>query len=377
MFNNPTIKTIFNYLSYLALFVGTGFISGAIVHSGKFSDIPKYIAIGLFGVVLFAVGSLTQEILSGKHTMNKLEATKFFLFSLFLSIGIGMISGGFQHFTDFPAYSSYLIPIGFLLSWLAFLLKNNSGFNPKILATTVGILVLCLPLYFGLNAYAKSLAAQNCNSTIGFLSIKASASEGHSEDNCNNQNPTKVSPTISKSKDTAYDSMVMKKPNVVDDKTFIEYVIPHHQDALDNSQTMLKFTKDPELIIFLNNVIKNQGNEIETLRGYYKTWFGKEYVDTYNKPIQRYTGMTSVQAEKEYITGMLGHHNGIIDIAKMVLTDSKFQYKPEILELSKQIIKDQEADNIILKKWLTEKYGVKSNFTNEIHDDSDGHTEGH
>jgi hypothetical protein len=194
MFNNPTIKTIFNYLSYLALFVGTGFISGAIVHSGKFSDISKYIAIGLFGVVLFAVGSLTQEILSGKHSMNKLEATKFFLFSLFLSIGIGMISGGFQHFTDFPAYSSYLIPIGFLLSWLAFLLKNNSGLNPKILATTVGILVLCLPLYLGLSAYAKTLEVAKCPAEIGFISIKVSASEGHKEEQCSK--PLSKSPSM-------------------------------------------------------------------------------------------------------------------------------------------------------------------------------------
>jgi Domain of unknown function (DUF305) len=264
MITNPTTKTILNYLSYLSLFIGTGFISRAIVHSGKLSDIPKYIAIGVLGVFLFAIGSLTQEILSGKHSMNKLEAAKFFLFSLFLSIGIGMISGGFQHFTDFPAYSSFLIPIGFMLSWSAFLFKNNAGFNSKIMATTVGILVLCLPLYLGLSAYAKSLSAQNCEASVSLLSIRASASEGHSDNNCNKQIPTKVSQTISKSKDTAHDSMTMQKSNVVDDKTFIEYVIPHHQDAVDNSQTVLKFTKDSELITFLNNVIKNPNIETQS-----------------------------------------------------------------------------------------------------------------
>jgi uncharacterized protein (DUF305 family) len=372
---NPTTKTILNYLSYLSLFIGTGFISGAIVHSGKFSDIPKYIAIGVLGVFLFAIGSLTQEILSGKHSMNKLEAAKFFLFSLFLSIGIGMISGGFQHFTDFPAYSSFLIPIGFILSWCAFLFKNNIGFNPKIIATTVGILVLCLPLYFGLNTYAKSLVAQNCEASINFLSIRASASEGHSDNNCNKQIPTKVSQTISKSKVAPHDSMTMEKPNVVDDKTFIEYVIPHHQDAVDNSQTVLKFTKDPELVTFLNNVIKNQGNEITKLKGYYKTWYGADYVSDSNyKPMMNLDNLTGKDLDKAYIQGMLGHHSGIIEVAKIVLTDSKFQYKPEILDLSKQIIKDQEADNVVLNKWLAEKYGVKLNSNQVPQDESDGHS---
>jgi uncharacterized protein (DUF305 family) len=354
---NPTTKTILNYLSYLSLFIGTGFISGAIVHSGKFSEIPKYIAIGVLGVFLFAVGSLTQEILSGKHSMNKLEAAKFFLFSLFLSIGIGMISGGFQHFTDFPAYSSFLIPIGFILSWCAFLFKNNTGFNSKILATTVGILVLCLPLYFGLNTYARRLSPQNCDSTLGLLEIKAFASGTHND--CK-----KLAPKP--------EAMLMSKPNVIDDKTFIEYVIPHHQDAVDSSTKVLVTTQDPELKAFLENVIKTQGNEIATLKGYYKTWFGSDYISSGNNSMMKLDGLTGVAIDKSYVQGMLGHHSGIIDVAKMVQTDSKFQYKPEIIALSRQIIKDQEADNVVINKWLVEKYGVSKVV--ETHDESDGHT---
>jgi uncharacterized protein (DUF305 family) len=373
MIINPTIKIILNYLSYLSLFIGTGFISGAIVHSGKFSDIPKYIAIGVLGVFLFAIGSLTQEILSGKHSMNKIQAAKFFLFSLFLSIGIGMISGGFQHFTDFPGYSSFLIPIGFVVSWCAFLFKNNTGFNSKILATTLGILILCLPLYFGLNTYAKSLANQNCEAGMGLLSIRVNASEGHSDNNCNKQIPTKVSQTISKSKDTAHESMSMQKPNVVDDKTFIEYVIPHHQDAIDSSTKVLSMTQNQELKAFLNNVIKTQSGEIEILKGYYKTWFNSDYKDKGEYKAMIKVTKTGIEAEKEYVQGMLGHHSGIIDVAKKVVaSDLGYTYKPEIIALSRQIIKDQEADNAVLNKWLVEKYGVSKAM--ETHDESDGHT---
>ena len=74
---------------------------------------------------------------------------------------------------------------------------------------------------------------------------------------------------------------------------------------------------------------------------------------------------------------MLGHHSGIIDIAKGVLTDFKYQYKPEILTLSKQIIKDQEADNITLNRWLKEKYPATKidtkNPSTKHNDDHSGH----
>jgi uncharacterized protein (DUF305 family) len=66
--------------------------------------------------------------------------------------------------------------------------------------------------------------------------------------------------------------------------------------------------------------------------------------------------VTGNDLDKTYIQGMVGHHSGIIDVAKAVLIDSKFQYKSEILALSKQIIKDQESDNAVLNKWLNTKY---------------------
>ena len=55
--NQTTRNIILSYLSYLSLFVGTAFISGGIVHSGNTSEIPKYIGIGLTGILLFLAGS--------------------------------------------------------------------------------------------------------------------------------------------------------------------------------------------------------------------------------------------------------------------------------------------------------------------------------
>lgn len=159
-------------------------------------------------------------------------------------------------------------------------------------------------------------------------------------------------------------NMMMQTPQVKDDKTFIQYVIPHHQDAIDSSSKILASTQDPELKAFVANVIKTQGQEITMLKSYYKTWYGEEYKDDGGyKPMMMLENLTGKQLDKAYIQGMLGHHSGIIDVAKKVVADTSSTYKPETVSLSRQIIKDQEVDNVVLQKWLDSKYTSSNTST--------------
>ena len=412
-----TRAILLSYLSYLILFVGTAFVSGAIVHVGNISELSKYAVIGTLGVILFITGSYIQEFILNKDNLKNEGIVKFFFFSLLLSVGIGMVSGGTQHYSDFPTYSSYLIPIGLVLSLIAYLLKNNYYITSKLWATIVGVfLLVSLPLHFGLIALANNLNAQSAkakaelcikkNSFIP-LTIIAQASGGHDEVIC----PTGGNATSHNETTTAHNevrghnetnykcpaaqsdkempgmcmsnSSMLSTPLVNDDKTFIQYVIPHHQDAVDASTKILASTQDIELKAFASNVIKTQGQEIATLKEYYKTWYGIEYPANGNyKQMMNLDNLGGQNLDKAYIQGMLGHHSGIIDVAKkVVVSDLSYTYKPEILALSKQIIKNQEADNIVLQKWLDSKYKnavsttpVKTNpQTPAVHDESDGH----
>jgi uncharacterized protein (DUF305 family) len=361
----PITTILFSYLSYLALFVGTAFISGAIVHSGNISEIPKYIVIGLIGLTLFVAGSFVQETIINKNSLQGTKLVKFLFFSLLLSVGIGMISGGVQHFTDFPVYSSFLIPLGVLLSLVAFLLKNSYSISSKVWVLILSVFaLLSLILNIGLGAYANSLVKkvpEYCETKASFLAVKVNASGTHAED-C-------IKPAQN-------NSMTMDMSNnskVKDDRSFIDYVIPHHQDAVDGSQELLKISKDPELISFLNNVIATQTKEIDLLKRYYKSWFGAEYKDSYIKLQNRYFGMNELEASKTFTQNMLAHHSGIIDVAKKVVaSDIGYSYKPEIVELSQQIIKDQEADNVVLNNWLGAKYKTVE-ITKTNSDDHSGH----
>ena len=356
--NQSTKNIILSYLSYLALFVGTGFISGAVVHSGNITEIPKYIVFGVVGVVLFLIGSFVQEFVINKEP-NKTGIVKFFFLSLLLSIGIGMISGGTQHFSDFPQYSALLIPLGLILSLIAFLFKNNYVLSAKAFGAIVGAFALIsLPLYFGLNTYASSLvnlSKETCKT--GFLEVVVFASEGHSEPNCTSQTTkvTNFNPTMSMSGDSMIKGMDGMSKGVIDDQSFLEGMIPHHQEAVDSSNQVIKTTTDIELKAFAQNVIAAQTKEINEMKAWYKSWFNIEY-----SPNSNYMAMmggmknkTGVELNKEYVKGMLGHHGEAIEMAKKIQTVSK---RPEILKLSNDIITSQSIENKILEGWLMDKY---------------------
>lgn len=235
MQNQKSTRTILlSYFSYLILFVGTAFVSGAIVHVGNVAEIAKYAVIGIAGIALFITGSFIQEFVLNKENLKDEGIIKFFLFSLMLSVGIGMISGGTQHYSDFPTYSSYLIPIGLVLSLIAYLLKNNYYITSKLWGIIVGVFILIsLPLHFGLITLANNLNAQSakektelCSKKTSYISftINANASVGHDDTIC----PTVSVKTNKNTMMGMNDGLMTKDFTVKDDKSFIQYVIPHH-----------------------------------------------------------------------------------------------------------------------------------------------------
>ncbi|GAA2641298.1 hypothetical protein [Streptomyces vastus] len=78
--------------------------------------------------------------------------------SLLLSFGIGMLSGGLQHFEDFPDRGAVLVPLGITVSFIAFVLKDAHSswrriFGPMGLA----VLLTATVGFFGLRAVADGL----------------------------------------------------------------------------------------------------------------------------------------------------------------------------------------------------------------------------
>ncbi|KGE19364.1 hypothetical protein [Paenibacillus wynnii] len=114
---------IYKYLVYVIYFLGIGMTSSGIVLM-PFNAV-RYSIILIIGLSLFLAGSIFNEIVINQHKMTAAESVKLIALSLTLALGIGMISGGISHFKESPIYVAYLIPMGIVISFISFILKNN------------------------------------------------------------------------------------------------------------------------------------------------------------------------------------------------------------------------------------------------------------
>lgn len=102
-----------------------------------------------------------------KRSLKENAILRVILFSVVLSMGIGMISGAIQHFTDTPKYAVFLIPTGIIVSLFGFLLKNQIRLTKAILGwSAVCLLIVCIPLCFVLNALAEDISTPHSHTSI-------------------------------------------------------------------------------------------------------------------------------------------------------------------------------------------------------------------
>jgi len=306
-------KVTLPYLIYLMYFLGVGFLGGAIVH---FPVNPGlYGMIGVVGAIIFTFAStLNERIINKRHLLQE-GVIKIIFYSLVLSIGLGMISGGVQHFIDFPMYASYLVPTGFIISLIGFVLSKEIELDLKHKLLLLGkILLIAIPLFLILNTWAKTI-----DTTVG----------GHGHGAVNESNISEES--------------VAHSAQVTNDEEFISQMIPHHQEAIETSNIIINKSTNADLKRFSIGVVSIQTTEVNQMKDWYSSWFGEEYtpLSNYMPMMGKLTQFSGVELDKNYITGMIAHHKGAINMAKQILPITQ---KTEIKKMAENIISVQSRE---------------------------------
>lgn len=131
------------HFSTLTKYIGVSFITGSISH-GFFSE-SRAIFTGILGVFFFLAGSFLEEWINIKHSWNIIIAWTL------LSVGIGAVTGGLQHFPDSPERSVWIIPIGYLISLFFFAFIHEYKLTRKeykyIAVSAIGMTLLSISLF--------------------------------------------------------------------------------------------------------------------------------------------------------------------------------------------------------------------------------------
>lgn len=152
-------------------------------------------------------------------------------------------------------------------------------------------------------------------------------------------------------------SQMNMDPSKPFDAQFIDGMIEHHQGAIDMAQEALDQAEHEELRTLAEDIIAAQNTEIEQMQAWRTEW----YAD-----LPATGGMDmgmgdmvisddeSIPFDQRFLTAMISHHQGAIDMATMA---QQMAEHPEIQELADAIITVQQVEIEQMQQWEQEWFG--------------------
>ncbi len=149
------------------------------------------------------------------------------------------------------------------------------------------------------------------------------------------------------------------------DVDFARSMIPHHQGAIDMSEIVLKHGSDPSVRKLANAVIAAQKMEIAQMQA----WLGKNaslpagpdaaaaakaFTDVNARMHATMMMTSSGKADIDFMKGMIPHHEGAVDMAKVLL---QFGKDPELRKLADAVIRTQNEEITMMRDWLRKNSG--------------------
>ncbi|MDH6097844.1 DUF305 domain-containing protein [Anabaenopsis sp. FSS-46] len=150
------------------------------------------------------------------------------------------------------------------------------------------------------------------------------------------------------------------------DLRFIDGMILHHQGAIDMAQEAQEKSQRPEIKQLAEEIITAQKQEISQMQQWRTAWYPQagDQPMAYHAQMGHMMQMTAAQKQAmmmtmdlgvaddkfdlRFINGMIPHHEGAVVMAQDALQKSQ---RPEMRELSQEIIKAQATEINQMKQW--------------------------
>jgi uncharacterized protein (DUF305 family) len=144
------------------------------------------------------------------------------------------------------------------------------------------------------------------------------------------------------------------------DVTFIQNMIPHHQQAIELAELVDSHTKRPQLRTLADRIVASQGQEVTLMQGWLQRW-GKPAagagMDHQMPGMMSDSEMRQLMLKKgadfdlAFVDMMTAHHEGAIEMANTELRDGSL---PEVKRLAQQIIDAQQGEIDQFAQWQKE-----------------------
>ena len=149
------------------------------------------------------------------------------------------------------------------------------------------------------------------------------------------------------------------------DVKFVQMMLPHHEQAVVMSDTLLKKTGvNPEVTALAEQVKAAQQPEIDTMKSWLAAWGEDEMADdsmgggmghsgggmATDAELKEFEQADGAAGQKMYLEMMTAHHEGAIMMAETEVSDGE---NPDAVQLAKQIITTQQQEITTMQDLLT------------------------
>lgn len=152
------------------------------------------------------------------------------------------------------------------------------------------------------------------------------------------------------------------------DVMFVQMMVPHHEQAVAMSDTLLaKSGVNPEVTALAEEIKAAQQPEIETMNGFLVAWgqdmgdgmgdggmggmdHGKDDGMATDAELQEFEQADGATGQRLYLEMMTAHHTGAITMAQTEIDNGK---SPEAIQLARDIVTAQQQEITVMKDLLT------------------------
>lgn len=156
------------------------------------------------------------------------------------------------------------------------------------------------------------------------------------------------------------------------DLRFIDGMILHHQGAITMAEAALQNSQRAEIKELAQNIVRDQEGEISRMQTWRQAWYPEAsaeptmYDAQMGHTMEMSTEMQSSmqmdgdlgKADEEFdlrfINGMIPHHDGALAMAEQGLKNSD---RPEIQQVSNDILRTQQVEIDLMNQWKEDWYG--------------------
>lgn len=142
------------------------------------------------------------------------------------------------------------------------------------------------------------------------------------------------------------------------DRNFIEQMIPHHESAIEMAKLAQTKSTHAEVKTLAGNIITSQTAEINTMKQWYKDWYGTDVpvVTATNMwgggMMGSHTDTTTLSSaadfDKAFLEEMIPHHQMAVMMANMLKTSTN---RSEMQKLASDIITGQTKEINDMQSW--------------------------